>query len=373
MKIGSFDFMRKTSVLYLTPNLNHYKAKQLNLLSEKLNLTLISGTGRNDSIDNIKSNDFNFEKIQLEVSKKDFGKSRIVRQVIKKHFHNFDWVLVPAEKKNILLFLYLIYLRAKYKNTKLFTHSHPMSKSGGGKTTVVDRIITLFYFNHLDRVIFYTEGSCKWAVSENLIKPEKAFWANNTIDTTEVEKYYQFELPPKHEQRILFIGRLIASKRIDDLIVYYEALQRHLPNLYLDIIGDGPEGVTVNKAIKHNKNIIWHGAIVDEARIAPIMQRASLVLVPGLSGLSINHAFAYGRPYITIAAEKHGPEISYVIHAQNGYVLDGNFEENIEILQNLLEDNEQLAAFCRNAKATGDNLTIDKWVAQMKSSLIDAE
>ena len=51
------------------------------------------------------------------------------------------------------------------------------------------------------------------------------------------------------------------------------------------------------------------------------MKKASLVFVPGLSGLSINHAFAYGRPYATFSAERHGPEINYLINGVNGFII----------------------------------------------------
>ncbi|MDY2587080.1 glycosyltransferase family 4 protein [Winogradskyella aquimaris] len=362
-------------ILWVTASFNHYKARFLNHFGAEnsIVLTLLTGTGRSNMGDQEIDEDWSFKHIKVEVPKKDFGRSKQVKEKLQTIFADFDWVLIPAEKKNISLLLFTLSLKNKHPSVRLFSYNHLQFKSKNRLLSISDKTLTRFFYNRLDRVIFYTEESCKRAVNMKMINKNKAYWANNTIDTTEVEKYYQFELPPKHEQRILFIGRLITSKRIDDLIVYYEALQRHLPNLYLDIIGDGPEGATVNKAIKHNKNIIWHGTIVDEARIAPIMRRASLVLVPGLSGLSINHAFAYGRPYITLAAEKHGPEISYVVHGENGYVLDRNFGENIKILKNLLEDYEQLAAFCRNAKATGDTLTVDQWVVQMKSSLIDAE
>ena len=38
----------------------------------------------------------------------------------------------------------------------------------------------------------------------------------------------------------------------------------------------------VYEASKSNPDITWHGAIVDEKKIAPIMQKTSFVFVPWL-------------------------------------------------------------------------------------------
>lgn len=362
--------MKKLSILYLTPNFNHYKARQLNLLSENINLTVISGTGRKGMGDKEIDVHNNFNLIQLNVDKQNFGKSKIVRKELKKHFKQFSWVLIPTEKKNILLFIYALYLRIKNKKTKLFTHSHPISKSGKGQSTILDKIVTKFYYSQLDRVVFYTEYSCHWAVENKLIDSRKAFWANNTVDNFEIEKHYSYELPPKDQPIILFIGRLIPSKHIEDLMKYFHRLKEIIPNLRLEIIGDGPERVRVQGAAEQDSNIIWHGTLVDEDKIAPIMKRAAFVFIPGNSGLSINHAFAYGRPYVTLKRKSHGPEISYIDKGVDGYVLEGDLDSNIKSIKNLLLNRELLEQFCNNAKRKGEKLSLQNWVSQMKSSLL---
>ena len=83
------------------------------------------------------------------------------------------------------------------------------------------------------------------------------------------------------------------------------------------------------------------------------MSKNSAVFVPGLSGLSVNHAFAYGRPYITKDLPGHGPEISHLIDGKNGYLLKNTFLKNVEKIVKLLVDYELLSTFCKNAKQTG--------------------
>ena len=359
-------------VLWLAPSFNHYKARFLNHLAIRtgVDLIILSGTGRNNMGDQELDENWSFKQIKVNVPKRDFGNSKLVRQELKTIFANFDWILIPAEKKNLLLFLYAMKLRKANKNVRLFSYNHPVLKSRNGKITSLDRLLTKFYYNNLDRVIFYTEQSHDWAIETGLINSNKAYWANNTIDNLEVQKHYVYELPPVNKQRLLFIGRLIASKRIDLLIEYFVRLKMHIPNLQLEIIGDGPENHVVKTAIENGcEGINWHGALVDEDKIAPIMLKSSIVFIPGHSGLSINHAFAYGRPYITLEGPSHAPELDYIDNDKNGYVLDGDFESNIQFITDLLVNRNKLSQFCDNSKLKGEYLSVQKWVEQIKSSL----
>lgn len=360
-------------VLWLSPSFNHYKARFLNHLADGVNvdLTIISGTGRSKMGDQELNDNWKFKQIKLDVSKKDFGKSKIVRNKLSSIFSDFDWVLVPAEKKNLPLFLYAMKLRKMNKTVRIFSYNHPILKSKKGKVTWLDKLLTKFYYNKLDRVIFYTEQSHDWAVKNKLIDSKKAFWANNTIDNLEIQRHYQFQLPPKDNPCLLFIGRLIASKRINDLIGYFKHLKLQIPNLQLEIIGDGPESHIIKDSIVNGvEDIIWHGTLVDEEKIAPIMSKTSIVFIPGHSGLSINHAFAYGRPYITLEGPSHAPELNYIDRGENGFVLNGDFELNIETIKDLLINRTQLEQFCNGAKVKGEYLSVQNWVQQIKNSLL---
>jgi glycosyltransferase involved in cell wall biosynthesis len=355
-------------ILWLAPVFNHFKARFLNLLDnvESVNLTVLSGSGRTGSGDKELEGDWDFKTIRVEVPKSKFGLSREVRKSLKSNFKNYDWVLIPAEKKNLPLFLYAMVLRRQYKGTKLFSYNHQFTKPKSGKVKRLDLYITKFFFRHLDRVIFYTEETYNNAVKSQLVRQEKAYWANNTIDTSEVDKFYDFVLPPKDPITIVFIGRLISIKRVSDLIQFFSDLsEKHKDEFVLEIIGDGPEKQVVKSAVLNYPNIIWHGTLVDEEKITPIMTRASLVFVPGLAGLSINHAFAYGRPYATFAADRHGPEISYLAHNKNGFIV----ENNLKIIEDFLSNREKIEDFCKSAYDTSKSLSINSWLEQIVFAL----
>ncbi|MFT7049603.1 MAG: glycosyltransferase involved in cell wall biosynthesis [Psychroserpens sp.] len=359
-------------ILWLAPNFNHYKARFLNHLATEndVSLTILSGTGRDQMGDHELEEDWNFKQIKLNVTKKDFGKSKIVKEAIKPIFKDFYWILIPAEKKNLPLFLFALKLRKEHKSVRLFSYNHAQLKSNNGISGFLDHRLTKFFNKQLDRVVYYTEDACTQAKSNKLITSNKAFWANNTIDNTEIEANYKFQLPPENQMTLLFIGRLIPSKRVADVILYYKLLKERFQNIKLEIIGDGPDNAVVKDSLNNDSSIIWHGTLVDESKIAPIMNRSSLVFIPGLSGLSINHAFAYGRPYLTLQADKHGPEISYLKSGENGYLLKDNLEFAINTISSLIENKEMLHEFCENARQTGVQLSVQKWVEQIKFSLL---
>jgi glycosyltransferase involved in cell wall biosynthesis len=365
-----------TKVLWLSPAFNHYKARFLNHLAaeEDVALTILAGTGRSNEGDQEISGNWNFAFIQLNISKSRFGQSIKVVQSIKKLTSDMDWILIPAEKKNLLLFTYLLVYQLINRNLRLISYNHPVLKSGTDGFSKIDRWLTKFFYRYLDRVVFYTEKSRTIALERKLIPPQKAYWANNTLDNTAIEKHYQFTLPGTEIFTLLFIGRLIPSKRIDVLLTYFDKLKENLPKkrLALEIIGDGPEAYLVKKAVEKDSAIKWHGTLVNEAAIAPIMRKANVVFIPGLSGLSVNHAFLYGRPYVTINSDRHGPEIHYLESGFNGLILKGEIEKDLEELTALINDFSIVNRMAKAAYATGQELSIQNWVEQMKKALTDA-
>ncbi len=78
-----------------------------------------------------------------------------------------------------------------------------------------------------------------------------------------------------------------------------------ITNLELDIVGDGPEESTLKSLAKGVEGIHFHGAQNQEEILSNYFEQCSLVFIPGHTGLSINHAFLYGRGYITLDVEKH--------------------------------------------------------------------
>ena len=98
--------------------------------------------------------------------------------------------------------------------------------------------------------------------------------------------------------RLLFLGRLVSSKRPFDALEAFSSVQRVIPGATLDIVGDGylraelrsraPRGVTV------------HG-FVDSDRKAELLRQADVMLIPGTRegwGIVALEAAAAGTPVV---------------------------------------------------------------------------
>lgn len=367
----------KKKVLWLAPNFNHYKARFLNNLAENhslIQLTVLSGAtgvqdghrGLTEDLDALVINTIN-------VTKEKFGFSPEVFCYLHKYFQKYDWVMIPREKKFFLLILYGMILRSSHKyTTRLFSYNHPIT-SFNKKISLVDKISTLLFYIVFDRIIFYTQASYQWALDNRYVNANKAFWANNTLDSDKIDASYKFSHPDFDKPTILYIGRLITAKKIEILFDYYYSLKSLFSEkekkLKLLIIGDGPMRVEVQQYAEIDNDITWYGAVTDETKIAPIMKSCSVVFIPGHSGLSINHAFLYGRPYVTIQAEDHAPEISYLINDYNGLLLDGELAPDVKRLYLMLSNYNLMKSMCDHAFQTGRELSIQNWCLRILKAL----
>ncbi len=360
-------------VLWISPNLNHYKARFLNRLtkSDALNLTVLAG-GQVEKLGHRQDqSDESFFRINVNATKGNFQASPSVYWVLLRQLkkHKFDVILMPMEKKLSLLIVYLAFLKNFFK-FKLVSYNHTSTRGFDGKLDL-DTKITKFLFSLYDRVIFYTQEAMNSAVNSNLLQTKKAYFASNTLNTDEIWSHYNFEINHSEEKAILFIGRLTANKRLDLLFKYYTELKKRIPCLRLVIIGDGPEASKVKSVVDKDDSISWQGAIVDEKIIAIHMRSIHFVFVPGESGLSIVHAFCYGKPYVTTTmVNHHGPELAYLKNGENGIILEGNIDSDCQRILRLLNDPEAYAQACRAAYKKARMLSIGNWCLSMEKALI---
>lgn len=361
-------------VLWIAPILNHYKVRFLNQLSQSMDIRIVVLAGANVQSDGHQQTAVKprFRIVRVPATKPTFGRSgdvhRAFRRLVKEE--RFDTVMLPIEKKLCPLMLVAFYYRT-LRRFRLMSYNHPQMRSGGGSVQFWDRWISRFLFRAYDRVVFYTESSCQWALDEGMVTAEKASFANNTLDTNEIWSNYRFEINRREPKTILYVARLVRSKGVQNLLDHFDALSARMPQLRLIVIGDGPEAHLIKSATRKCSRITWCGAVVDEVRIAHYMRKSHVVFMPGASGLSIVHAFCYGKPYITLAEGRfaHGPEMSYLADGVNGLVLGGDVCQNVDRLTSLLTCDECYAAMCKAAMDSAKALSVDQWCQQMRHAL----
>ncbi len=110
----------------------------------------------------------------------------------------------------------------------------------------------------------------------------------------------------------LFIGRLTEKSSLD--VVLKAMTDDRLKELTLDIIGDGDAKaglLALVESLGLKQRVIWHGAIIDESKIAGVANTCRYFVYPGAVGLSLIHAMAYGLPALIHGERRlQGPEIA---------------------------------------------------------------
>ncbi len=225
----------------------------------------------------------------------------------------------------------------------------------------------IFLFRQADAVITFSNAGRDYVVTQGL-PASKVFCAPNTLDTdrllesaTNVNKRFSkqeiaCELGiDANDQFVLFSGRLLKGKRLEDAILAMAKVRQELPRAHLLVIGDGSERLWLSQLAKDvlSGGCSFFGEVFDEDQLAKMFSIAEVFIMPGYVGLAIVHAFCFGLPLITERVENHSPEVQYLHDGYNGYCVDvGDVDGLASHLRELLTDHMKQEVMSKNALDT---------------------
>lgn len=98
----------------------------------------------------------------------------------------------------------------------------------------------------------------------------------NTVPTVNISLPFD-----EKKKYILYLGRLIECKGVDILLLGFKELQKAMPDIFLVIVGDGPDRARLDKLIqsKDIKNVYFLGSITDVGQKSFLMKNATLGVV----------------------------------------------------------------------------------------------
>lgn len=204
------------------------------------------------------------------------------------------------------------------------------------------------YYNLMDAHVNYIEEAYDIIGSYGIDK-RKIFITYNSPDTDIIyaakEKIQHLPpILPSNPHRLLHVGRLIKWKRVDMLIDVFSRLQQDYPDAELVIVGNGPEEAALKKQVQTlslEESVRFTGAIYDTETLGRYFTAASVYVLAGLGGLSINEAMAFEKP--VVCSECDGTEKKLVREAYNGrYFKEGDSQSLYQVLKELLADPKQL-------------------------------
>jgi glycosyltransferase involved in cell wall biosynthesis len=239
----------------------------------------------------------------------------------------------------------LLYSKLFGKKFILYSHGYNRKRGFHPERSILDQY-RLWLINQADALIVYSENDK--SLLSSYVPKEKVFVALNTIDTGSLlllrdklriqgrEKVREELGWNNKEKHIVYVGRLYKAKLVDWLIKTVSQLGKGNLQVKLHIVGDGDEKESLRSLsvdLNLKDYVKFYGTINDDNILGKILFASDLMAMPGAVGLSINKAFSFDLPVITLASINnfpgHGPEIEYIHHKKTGIIVK---ELNVEAL-----------------------------------------
>jgi glycosyltransferase involved in cell wall biosynthesis len=203
------------------------------------------------------------------------------------------------------------------------------------------------YYNLMDAHVNYIEEAYEIIGSYGVDK-RKIFITYNSPDTDIImqpkKKFSTSLLSFLQSAQASARRQAIKWKRVDMLIDVFSRLQQDYPDAELLIVGNGPEEAALKKQVQAlglEESVRFTGAIYDTETLGRYFTAASVYVLAGLGGLSINEAMAFEKP--VVCSECDGTEKKLVREAYNGrYFKEGDSQSLYQVLKELLADPKQL-------------------------------
>lgn len=190
----------------------------------------------------------------------------------------------------------------------------------------------------------------------------KIFITRNSPDTdalrvTEQTVLHPSARPQRSPYRLLHIGRLVPQKRVDLLIEALVEVRKVVAQAELVVVGGGPERdrlETMGQSLGLADGVRFVGPVYDPVELARHFLSASIFVLPGLGGLSINEAMFYGLA--VVCATGDGTERYLVREGWNGaYFTENSVSSLTTVLVRLLSDQQELVKMSPRSRAIIDN------------------
>lgn len=280
---------KKYKVLIVTGKLQRYRIPIFNLIA---NNTLVDLTVAH-SYKKLDDGSFNFKEVILKEYK--IGPFTIHNTDFMGFCNSFDVVVATFYLQKISFMRLLFNRKRNFKIIYWGIGVKASQKSNFDDPTILN-YFRYYIAKKSDAMIFYTNYAVEKYIAKGIDK-SKLFTMNNTVEVCEQITYEPLK------DRIIFVGTLNKSKKIDVLLnAYFEARQTEANLPILEIIGEGVDFEYVKNWIRENRmseKIVIHGGVYEEATLEKIFKRALACISPGQAGLSVLTSFGYGVPFIT--------------------------------------------------------------------------
>ena len=241
---------------------------------------------------------------------------------------NYDVVILPSSVpclSNYLIATFAFLFRCK---VGYYGMGLNYQKKTDGRN-ILDRIRSVL-FKLSSFSIVYTQEIKRRLIADYAINSEKIYVAPNTLDVDHIAgipvdvSFTRKSLSiPDGALSACYVGRLSREKQPEILLDVVEELNARGFALHLVFAGSGPEEVSLKNSVAQrglNHQVRFIGQVSEDVATA-VIKSVDYVLMPGMTGLAVVHAFSCQKTYITVNSDMHSPEFDYIVDGENAWVI----------------------------------------------------
>jgi glycosyltransferase involved in cell wall biosynthesis len=267
----------------------------------------------------------------------------------------YDLVLLPEGV--LYLSNYMVMLRCLIRRVPFGFYGHGFNHQRRGSLLSCPLEALRKMVHRLASImVVYSDEGARHLIDNRHIAPERVFVATNTMDTQSIAERVA-ALTPEDIQvcrqslkvssggvLLAYIGRIEPIKNPGWVLEAVRQLREKGLPVNAVFVGTGSLLPMLKEQIAK-----WSSPLAEAVTFVgnlPVDQvdrylaSSDICVMPGMTGLAVVHAFAAGKPYVTIESPHHSPEIAYLRDGENGFIAKPSQDEFINILHRLVQEPE---------------------------------
>lgn len=240
-----------------------------------------------------------------------------------------------------------------------------------------------FWIDKVDWWFAYTPRSADVVALEGFSRKRITVF-NNSIDTTSISGQLE-TLDPAEQSSLreslvagsenvgIYVGGMYPDKRLEFLIEAAKCIRAVVPDFHLVLIGGGEDASIAKRADDEHDWTHYLGPKFGAEKTA-LVSIAKVFLMPGLVGLAVLDAFAYGTPMVTTDYPYHSPEIDYLENGVNGVVVKEKNDPQAyaNAVVKVLTEKTYREYLCVGAKAALETYTVETMATRFTEGVVRA-
>lgn len=275
-------------------------------------------------------------------------------------------LIITTQENSILSNHFLLARRKLFKQCVAFwghganlQSDHPDGISERFKRWTTTQVDWWFAYTQLSADLVKAVGfpTEKTTLLNNAADTKKLSQMRESISTSKINALKN-SLGISSEAVGVFIGSLIAYKRLDFLFAAAELIHQKIPGFHLLIIGDGEEREKVRAWCDLHSWARYLGVRFGLEKVE-YLSIAKIMLHPGAIGLGVLDSFACGLPMVTTECRNHGPEVAYLKNGKNGVITSNELEAYVDACVHILSDSKTLSSLRSSCYLDAKEYTVE--------------